>query len=52
MAGFREIVGELNRRGVLKAGGFYLAGSWLFLQVLDVLQKPLRLSDWVLSLEP
>jgi len=50
MAGFREFTGELNRRGVFKAGGIYLAGGWLFLQVLDVVRRPVGLSDWVLSL--
>ena len=50
MAGFLGFIGELNRRGVFKAGGIYLAGGWLLLQVLDVIIQPVGLSDWLIRL--
>lgn len=48
--GFRQLVSELRRRGVVRAGGIYLAAGWLLVQVLDVAAEPMGLPAWTLSL--
>lgn len=48
--GFRQLVSELRRRGVVRAGGIYLAAGWLLVQVLDVATDPMGLPAWTLSL--
>lgn len=43
MPTLHEVISELGRRGVFRAGGIYLAAGWLILQVLDVVSEPLGL---------
>ena len=38
---------ELKRRNVIRVGVAYLIGSWILLQVVDVLVPMLTLPDWV-----
>jgi TolB-like protein/Flp pilus assembly protein TadD len=42
--------GELGRRNVVRMGALYLVGSWLTLQVADVLFGALTLPEWTLRL--
>lgn len=49
-SGFRRFFSELRRRGVLKAGGIYLAGAWVLVQVVDVTSGPVGMPAWVLPL--
>jgi TolB-like protein/Flp pilus assembly protein TadD len=42
--------GELSRRNVVRMGALYLVGSWLLLQVADVLFGALTLPEWTLRL--
>ena len=47
MKGF---IGELSRRNVVRVGALYAVGSWLMLQVADVLFGLLELPGWSLRL--
>ena len=40
---------DLRRRRVFRAAGLYLVGSWLLLQVGDVIVEPAGLPDWSLT---
>ena len=40
-----SLISELRRRNVLKVGLAYLAGSWLLLQVIDILQPVFSLNE-------
>jgi TolB-like protein/Flp pilus assembly protein TadD len=42
-----KIFEELKRRNVIRVGVAYLIGSWILLQVVDVLVPILTLPDWV-----
>lgn len=42
-----KIIEELKRRNVIRVGVAYLIGSWILLQVVDVLVPMLTLPDWV-----
>jgi TolB-like protein len=42
-----KIFEELKRRNVIRVGVAYLIGSWILLQVVDVLAPMLTLPDWV-----
>ena len=41
---------ELKNRKVFRVAIAYTAIAWLLLQVVDILQDPLRLPDWTLNL--
>lgn len=43
----RRIVEELHRRTLWQVLGIYLMGSWLVLQVVDILSDNMGLPDWV-----
>jgi adenylate cyclase len=45
-----SFIRELKRRNVLRVVVVYLAGSWLILQVADVLFPVLQVPDWTLRL--
>ena len=45
-----SFIRELKRRNVLRVAIVYLAGSWLILQVADVLFPVLQLPDWSIRL--
>jgi len=40
------IIAELKRRNVFRVAAYYLAVSWLVMQVVDVLSSVLQLPDW------
>ena len=42
-----KVFEELRRRNVIRVGIAYLIGSWILLQVVDVLAPILTLPDWV-----
>jgi TolB-like protein len=42
-----KLFSELKRRNVLRMAAFYLAAAWLLMQVVDVLEGPLPLPDWI-----
>ena len=41
-----SLFGELSRRNVFRVGLAYLAASWVFIQIIDVVQPILGLPDW------
>ena len=41
---------ELRRRRVVHSAGLYLAACWLILQVIDVIEVPLGIAQWMMSL--
>lgn len=43
----KKIVHELHRRTLWQVLGIYLAGSWLALQIVDILSDNIGLPDWV-----
>lgn len=43
----KKIVHELHRRTLWQVLGIYLAGSWLVLQIVDILSDNMGLPDWV-----
>lgn len=44
-----RFVRELRRRHVLRSAGYYLVGSWLLLQVGDVIADPAGLPSWSMA---
>jgi len=44
---FSDILSELRRRNVLKAGGAYAAGAWAFFQIADALFLLVGAPGWV-----
>jgi TolB-like protein len=44
-----SLIAELRRRSVFRMAALYLGGAWLIMQVVDVLEDPLRLPDWTAS---
>jgi tetratricopeptide (TPR) repeat protein len=46
-AALRKIVREIQRRTVWQCLGIYVVGSWIALQVVDVLKDNMGLPDWV-----
>jgi TolB-like protein len=42
-----KLFSELQRRNVLRMAAFYVAAAWLVMQVVDVLEDPLSLPDWI-----
>ena len=48
MPDFSRLLSELRRRNVLKAGGAYLAGAWLLVQLAATVLPVLGAPDWVL----
>ena len=47
MPDFSRLLSELRRRNVLKAGGAYAAGAWVFFQIADTLFLLIGAPDWV-----
>jgi len=45
---FSDFVSELRRRNVLKTGGAYIAGGWVFFQIAATLFPLAGAPDWVL----
>jgi tetratricopeptide (TPR) repeat protein len=43
----KKLIGELHRRSLWQVLGIYLAGSWIALQVVDVVNQNFGLPDWV-----
>jgi len=41
-----SFVSELKRRKVFQVGAVYLVVAWLIMQVVDVVNEPLRLPEW------
>jgi TolB-like protein len=41
-----QLLSELRRRNVFRMAVLYLGAAWLVMQVVDVLEDPLRLPDW------
>jgi len=48
MPDFSSLIAELRRRNVLKAGGAYLAASWVIVQLMSVVLPVFEAPDWVL----
>jgi TolB-like protein len=44
-----SLVSELRRRNVFRMAVLYAGAAWLIMQVVDVLEDPLRLPDWTAS---
>ena len=42
-----NLIHEIHRRSLWQVLGFYLAASWIVLQVIDVLTNNFGLPDWV-----
>jgi TolB-like protein len=47
MTPFRKWIGEIHRRAFWQTLGMYSAGSWVALQVVDVLANSLELPRWI-----
>jgi TolB-like protein len=45
----RNIINELRRRRVFRGAALYLVGSWLVLQVGDVIAEPAGLPPWTMT---
>jgi tetratricopeptide (TPR) repeat protein len=43
----KSLINELHRRSLWQVLGIYLAGSWIALQVVDVVNQNFGLPDWV-----
>jgi len=41
-----SFVSELKRRKVFQVAAVYLVVAWLIMQVVDVVNEPLRLPEW------
>lgn len=46
----KKILAELNRRNVTKVALFYVVGSWLIIQVADIILPAFSIPDWGLRL--
>ncbi|HSG82918.1 MAG TPA: tetratricopeptide repeat protein [Gemmatimonadota bacterium] len=46
MDGFKRVIEKLQHRSVWQVVGFYLVGSWVALQVMDVLNNALEMPAW------
>lgn len=46
MSGLKSLIHEIHRRSVWQVIGIYLVGSWVALQVVDVLAQNFGLPDW------
>ena len=47
MMPFRRLLSEIHRRSLWQTLGVYLAGSWVALQVIDILVDSLDLPKWI-----
>jgi hypothetical protein len=47
MTPLRRLIGEIHRRSLWQTLGVYLAGSWVALQVVDILVDSLDLPHWL-----
>ncbi len=47
MAHLKQLIQEAHRRSLWQVLGIYLVGSWIALQVVDVLAQNMTLPDWV-----
>ena len=43
----KKLIQEAHRRSLWQVLGIYLAGSWIVLQVIEVLANNMGLPDWV-----
>jgi len=46
MPGLKQLVQEIHRRSLWQVVGIYLVGSWIALQIVDVLQQNFGLPEW------
>jgi len=44
-----HLLAELKRRNVIRMGGLYLVGAWLFVQIAETLLPIFHTPDWVLQ---
>ena len=47
MSGLKKLIHEIHRRSLWQVLGIYAVGSWVVLQVIDVVGSNVGLPDWV-----